>query len=449
MTGSASPRRSVRSPARRGRLGERVSSGVLSVGIGLAVLGVTSYGFLVVAARRLDAAEFAQLSVVWTALFTLGPGLFLPLEQSVAQRLGAGAAPGQLLRRAAALAGALLALLVVLALALAPFISRRLLDSDTALFWAMLLSNCALAPVHLSRGLLAGTGQFGSYGLQLAFDGAVRLLGSVLLAVAGVGSVTAYACVLIVSQASAVAVSAAVAAKPVRRALRAVPAVAPPTSWRGLSSGLSWMLVAALAGQMLANGGTVVVKAFAAPGDAVAGHFLTAVVLTRLPLFLFAALQASLLPSLARRIAAGDVGGAATGMQRLLIILGVIGTVASLILLVAGPQLDALVFGPDFRIARWPLVVLSIGSTLYILAAGLGQALLALESAAEVALGWVAGTVAFGCALALPGSLEIRVSAAFLLGAAVTFTGFLASAVFRFHQRGVSMIHRPAGTAVG
>lgn len=425
-----------------------MSSGVLSVAVGLAVLGVTSYGFLVVAARRLDASEFAQLSVVWTALFTLGPGLFLPLEQSVAQRLGAGADPRQLLRRAAALAGGLLAALVLLALALAPFISRRLLDSDTALFWAMLLSNCALAPVHLSRGVLAGTGRFSSYGLQLAFDGAVRLLGAVVLAAAGVGSVTAYACVLIVSQLSAVAVSAAVAAKPVRRALRAIPASALPTSWLSLASGLSWMLVAALAGQLLANGGTVVVKAFADPGDAVAGHFLTAVVLTRLPLFLFAALQASLLPGLARRIAAGDVDGAAAGMLRLLAVLGLVGATASLILLVAGPQLDALVFGPQFRVARWPLVILSVGSALYILAAALGQALLALESAAEVALGWVAGTAAFGCALALPGSLEIRVSVAFLLGAAVTFAGFAASAGFRFHQRGVSLIHRHAG-AVG
>jgi len=447
MTGPASPRQSIRSLAHRGRLAQRVSSGVLSVGIGLAVLGVTSYGFLVVAARRLDPAEFAQLSVVWTALFTLGPGLFLPLEQSVAQRLAAGAEPGQLLRRAAALAGALLAALVVLALVSAPFISRRLLDSDTALFWAMLLTNCALAPVHLSRGLLAGTGQFRAYGLQLAFDGTVRLIGSVALAVAGVGSVTAYACVLVLSQLSAVALSWAVAAKPVRRALAAVPAMAARTSWRVLAGGLSWMLVAALAAQVLANGGTVVVKAFADPGDAVAGHFLTAVVLTRLPLFLFAALQASLLPALARRIAAGDVGGAADGMLRLLAVLGVLGAVASLILLIAGPQLDALVFGPQFRVTRWPLVILSVGSALYILAAALGQALLALESAAEVALGWVVGTVVFGCALALPGSLEIRVSVAFLLGAAVTFAGFAASAGFRFHQRGVSLIRGGAATA--
>jgi O-antigen/teichoic acid export membrane protein len=447
MTGSASPWRSVGSP--RGRLAARVSSGAVSVGIGLAVLGVTSYGFLVVAARRLDAGEFARLSVVWTALFTIGPGLFLPLEQAVAQRLAAGTDSRQLLRRAAALAAGLLALLVVLALVLAPFISRRLLDTDVALFWAMLLSNCALAPVHLSRGVLAGTGQFGGYGLQLAFDGTVRLVGSAALAVAGVGSVTAYAWVLVVSQLAAVALSMALAAKAVRRALGTRPPSAGRLGWRVLASGLGWMLVAALAGQSLANGGTVVVKAFAEPGDAVAGHFLTAVVLTRLPLFLFAALQASLLPGLARRIAEGDVGGAAAGVLRLLGILALVGTAASVILLVAGPQLDALVFGPEFRVARSPLVILSVASTFYILAAGLGQALLALESAAQVALGWVGGTAMFGVALALPGSLEIRVSVAFLLGAGLTFGYFAVSAGFRFHQRGVSLPHRRVGTALG
>jgi O-antigen/teichoic acid export membrane protein len=444
VTGLAAVRRSAGKLTGRGGLARLASSQVLTVGVGLVVLGITSYGFLVVAARRLDAGQFAQLSVVWTALFTIGPGLFLPLEQAVAQRLAAGAAPEQLLRRAAALAASLLAVLVALCLVLSPFISRRLLDSDTALFWAMLLTNCALAPVHLSRGLLAGTGQFGAYGLQLGVDGGVRLLGAVVLAAAGVGSVTAYAWVLVVSQLSATAVSLAVALRPVRRALSAQPA-AVPTGWVALASGLSWMLVAALAGQSLANGGTVVVKAFAKPGDAVAGHFLTAVVLTRLPLFLFAALQASLLPLLARRIAAGDVSGAAAGVRRLLAVLGLVGTVATVLLLLAGPELDALVFGSQFRVARLPMVILSAASTCYILAAGLGQALLALESAAQVAMGWVGGTAVFLLGLVLPGSLEVRVSVAFLLGAAVTFAGFLASAVYRFHERGVSLLHRPAG----
>jgi O-antigen/teichoic acid export membrane protein len=445
VTGLAAIRRSVGNLAGRGGQAGTVSSGVLGVGMGLVVLGVTSYGFLVVAARRLDAGQFAQLSVVWTALFTIGPGLFLPLEQAVAQRLAAGAAPEQLLRRAAALAVTLLAMLVALSLALAPFISRRLLDSDVALFWAMLLTNCALAPVHLSRGLLAGTSQFGAYGLQLAFDGAVRLLGSIVLAAAGVESVTAYACVLIVSQLSATALSLAIAFGPVRRAISAKPPSATVTGWMALAGGISWMLVAALAGQSLANGGTVVVKAFAKPGDAVAGHFLTAVVLTRLPLFLFAALQASLLPLLARRIAAGDVRGAAAGVRRLLAILGLVGAVASVLLLLAGPELDALVFGSQFRVARLPMVILSVASTFYILAAGLGQALLALESAAQVGLGWVGGTAVFLLALVLPGSLEVRVSIAFLLGAGVTLAGFLASAVLRFSQRGVALIRLPAG----
>jgi O-antigen/teichoic acid export membrane protein len=449
VTGVAPVRRFVGRMTERGGLARLMSSQVIAVGIGLVVLGITSYGFLVVAARRLDAGQFAQLSVVWTALFTIGPGLFLPLEQSVAQRLAAGAAPDQLLRRAAALAVTLLVLLVALSLALAPFISRRLLDSDVALFWAMLLTNCALAPVHLSRGLLAGTGQFGAYGLQLGFDGAVRLLGSIVLAAAGVGSVTAYACVLIVSQLSATALSLAVAYRPVRQALSGRKPSATGTSWAGLASGLSWMLVAALAGQSLANGGTVVVKAFAKPGDPVAGHFLTAVVLTRLPLFLFAALQASLLPLLARRIAEGDVRGAAAGVRRLLAILSLVGAAASVLLLLAGPQLDALVFGSQFRVARLPMVILSVASTLYILAAGLGQALLALESAAQVAVGWVLGTAVFLLALVLPGSLEVRVSNAFLLGAGVTFAGFLASAGFRFHQRGVALIRRPAGAMSG
>ena len=62
-------------------------AGVVGVGGGLVVLGVCSYAFLALAGRALSPADFATLSVLWALVYTVGPGLFLPLEQEVARAL--------------------------------------------------------------------------------------------------------------------------------------------------------------------------------------------------------------------------------------------------------------------------------------------------------------------------------------------------------------------------
>ena len=186
-------------------------SGTIAVGVGLAVLGVTSYAFLGIASRALDASSFARLGIVWTVLFTLGPGAFLPLEQEIGRRLAVISDPERaavVLRRAAGVGLILAAAVTAASFAAIEPIRNRLLNGDLALFGAMIMANLALAPVHISRGVLAGTGRFGRYGAQLATDGTLRVAGAAALSAVAVHRAADFGWVLVGSQLIAVAATA-------------------------------------------------------------------------------------------------------------------------------------------------------------------------------------------------------------------------------------------------
>ena len=60
-----------------------------SVGAGLAVSGITTYGFQILAFRGLSKPNYAALNALWVFVFVLAPGVFLPLEQEVGRALAA------------------------------------------------------------------------------------------------------------------------------------------------------------------------------------------------------------------------------------------------------------------------------------------------------------------------------------------------------------------------
>src|SRR5664280_1888163 len=172
-------------------------TGTLAVGGGLLVLGASAYGFLAVSARTLGPERFAPLSVLWVIVYTAGPGLFLPLEQETGRALSArrvqrlGGRP--VLLRTAAIGLVVVAVVSAATLAAAPAIVRPLFDGNSAMVAGLLLSLVGLWAAHVSRGALAGTGRFGRYGAQLALEGGLRLVGSVLFAVLAVRSSAPFA----------------------------------------------------------------------------------------------------------------------------------------------------------------------------------------------------------------------------------------------------------------
>src|SRR5580765_1518093 len=153
--------------------------GTLQVAAGLAVLGAASYVYLSLAARTLSPQRFGEISVLYSLVYTAGPGAFLPIEQELARGLADRRARGQgggpLVRLATLLSGTYAAALLALVFATGPLTVPRLFDGSWALLGCLALAVIGLWAIYLSRGVLAGAARFSVYGGQLALEGGTRM----------------------------------------------------------------------------------------------------------------------------------------------------------------------------------------------------------------------------------------------------------------------------------
>lgn len=408
------------------------------MGVGLLLFGVTSYGFLAVAARACGPARFSALSLLWLVTTTVGAGLFLPLEQElarfIADRRGRDEAAGAGLLTACEGGGAVLLLLALTcAVALGPLTS--FFHGERAVVYALLANMVGQALAYLSRGVAAGTQRFRVYGAQLGLEGVLRIALAAALAVAGVRSAAAYGFALALSTVLSVAVAA-----PAVRELLADRGAATVRS--ELSVSFAWLVVAALASQALANSTPVLVRLLGHGHDAATAQFFATLLVARIPLFLFAAVQAVLLPGLSRALAAGDLEAFRASLRRVAVTVSGFGLVSVVVGAAVGVPVVRLVFGSAYALGRGDLVLLAAGTVVYIAANVQGQAALALGRHRRVATAWVVGClVGIGLAVA-PGDLLTRVEWSFLSGslvAAVLLTTAVRSSVA---QRGT----RPATT---
>jgi O-antigen/teichoic acid export membrane protein len=262
------------------------------------------------------------------------------------------------------------------------------------------------------RGLFSGNERFGRYGGQLAVDGLLRAVLPAAVVLASMATVTSLSAALVVAPLLAAALTAG------RVSRLSTPG--PPIAWRELLPALGTLTGAAILSQLIVNAAPVAAQVLATPEEAdQAGVFIAALVLTRIPLFFFGAVQATFLPTLARLSAADDRHGFLRQLRLVLALVGGGGAAFVVGLAAVGPWVLTLLYGPDFEAGRGVLVVLGLGAAAYMVAQALAQALIALRAYRTQLSAWAAGSVAFFAGLALPLSLEARVSVALLVGGAV------------------------------
>lgn len=401
-----SPPVAARLPARYGGAAVRpLHRALAGSGPGVLLLGAGSYGFLALAARGLPAGEFAALGAAWVVTFAVGAGLLVSLEQEVARRIAAGT-PARAMwsgaRRTVLGYGAGVAALTV---ASAPWLLPHLLDRSPALLGALLAAELAQLPAYYRRGVLAGQHRYRRYGESLAADGALRVLWAAVLVPTAAGP-AAYLWAIAASS-----LLGALWARPDGRAARDEPA---PASLGG--STLAWTAVATVAAQVLINAGPLVVQATPHVDAALTGRFLTALLVARVPLFAFTALQVVLLPRLAAHLAGADAGAFRREVRRCCVALGAGGLVAVGIFGIAGPDVLAALFGSQYHSGAGLLALLCAAATLFMIATVLAQALLALRRPRAAAIGWLLGCAVFLALLAAPTTLETRIAVALLAG---------------------------------
>jgi O-antigen/teichoic acid export membrane protein len=355
------------------------------------VAGVTSYLFLKVARIALGSDEAVQpIASLWIATFALAPGFFLPLEQELARTLAHRRAIGQggypVVARVRTLGIGLAALVTIAALAASPLIVSGYFDGDWVLMIALILAFSAYAPAHLSRGIASGNGRFHAYAIVMGADGAVRILLCTALAIFGVKTVGLFGFAVALSPIPGVLWVKA------RGSLRTEPG--PEASWAEVTPNLGWLLLGSVFAAALVNAGPLAATLLASSGEKkLVTQFTYGVLLARIPLFLFQAVQAALLPRLSRLAARNEIAEFRAGFTRLMklvLLVGVVGTAGAFLL---GPLVIEKFY--NATLPRTTMAMLALGSAGYMVALALAQAVIALRGHALVALGWAVGAVTF------------------------------------------------------
>lgn len=390
----------------------------MGIGWGLVVNGLATYGFLIVARRALGDDAYGSLAVLWGLVFIAGPGLFQPLEQELArataERGGRGLGSAPVLRRAGVIGAWGLGAVIAAAAAAWPLGLDRLLDRRPWLLVALIGAMATFAGAELVRGVLSGRHLFVGYARYFAAEGVSRLALGGLLAVVGVRAVGAYALAL----PAAFAVGALAGLGRNRPFVRP----GPPASYREVTGALGFLLVASAGEAFILNVGPVAVGMLAATGPEAPGVFLNGLIVSRVPLFFFQAVKASLLPNLADRVGRGDLDGFRTVQLRILGAVIAAAASATAATALAGPWIVKTAFGDELDRLDMALMAAASGGLMIVLSLALG--LVALGRVRLAAVGWAAGVAAFPFALALADEpflrVEIALIAAVLVGSLVS-----------------------------
>jgi O-antigen/teichoic acid export membrane protein len=361
--------------------------------------------------------------VLWALTFLVGPGFFFPLEQEVGrafstrrvQHVGAG----PLAQRSAVAGAALTAVLALVTVVLSRPLVDHLFDGETMLLVSLLTVLLGYAAAHVARGMLAGGQRFARYGTVLTTEGLARVAIAAALSLGGVVTVGPYG----LAFAAAPLLSAAVGLW--RQSELRAPG--PPAPWGELSASLGYLIAGSLLAQVLVNAGPLAVELLASEAEeALAGRFLASLIVARVPLFLFLAVQAALLPKLAALAASERFVDFRTALFRLLVAVSLLGAAATAGSATVGPDVVRILFGEGLALGRRDLAMLAAASSVYMVALALAQALIALSGHARAAVGWLVGGMAFFSIAAWGGDLIVRVERAYLGGSLLALVAMAA-----------------------
>ncbi|SVE26692.1 uncharacterized protein METZ01_LOCUS479546, partial [marine metagenome] len=225
-------------------------------------------------------------------------------------------------------------------------------DGEPWLLVGLLLVVVGLGAAHLAKGVLAGLGRFGGYARYVVGEGLGRLLAVGLLVTVVSDGIGAYG--LAIGLAPFIGIGVAMAGQ---RGLRAP---GPPAPMGDLSRALGALLVASVATAMVLNVSPLAVEALAGSGEGrEPGRFLNALLVARIPLFFFQAIQASLLPQLSRLAGADRYRELLRVLRRLLVAVGSLGVVVVVVAAVAGPWAVEFAFGSEYAVTKRDMVLLA------------------------------------------------------------------------------------------
>lgn len=406
----------------RGRL-----AGIAPVGGGLALVGLAAYVVLALAGHTLNPRDYAAAASMFLLTAIVGPGVFAAVEQQtnheVSARLAAGVDPAPSVRAAAVVAAGLALIMSLVVLALAPVLVPRAFAGHTALLAATVLAVLGAAAAYLLRGIFAGQRRFQWYGISLAGEGLGRLLPCAALALFGWATADRFGFVF----ALGCAVAAAVTLPALRRGVGAgqhnagqhnasqhnasqdaagrdtaepdaTSAAGAPVRLPRLAASVALLACASSLTLLVVNLGPVVLtsRLGTAHGDAeLAASFVSLFLLARIPLFLFAPVQAFLLPALTAAAERGDLALVRRQVRTALLAVTAVGGPGVLAAGLLGPWASRVLFSAPLELSRGIAALLGVSTVAMMAAQILQPALVALGRNRAAMLAWVVSSALF------------------------------------------------------
>ena len=358
---------------------------------------------------------YTPLGMLWALSFLLGPGIFQPLEQqtarSIASRSGREIIP--VAKAASIIGGSVTLLLIILALSFNSWLTESIFSGESSLLIAIILVVVGLGSAHLVKGILAGAGRFKNYAQYLVGEGLGRLVATAVLAIFASGEVWMYGLALGLSPFIGISFALIRQNDLIRHGS--------PVRAREISSSLGILLLASLATAMVLNVSPLAVELLAGTGQKEEpGKFLNALLIARIPLFFFQAIQAALLPRLSQLVVAEDYEKFKHELKRLLSFVTVFGVCFIFLMAVAGQWVTRIAFGSEYEISNRNMLLLAISSVGLMYALSITQGLLAFHRQGLSATAWIVGIATFPVTAAFGNDLFLRVEIALICTVLIT-----------------------------
>lgn len=419
------------------QLVERLPKGTLAIGAGLLINGLTAYAFITISSRGLGAEAYSPVALLWALSFLLGVGFFLPLEQEtarlVASRISRGAGVAPIIKSAGGLGLMMASVLLIISLIVNQWITEEFFDGEFLLFLGLVLVVFGLGVAHLVKGVLAGFGRFGGYSRYVIGEGVGRLLLVVMVLFFTSKSVGLYG--LVIGFAPFIGIMFATSKQ------KDVFTPGPAAQIGDLSRALGSLLVASVATALVLNVSPLAVQILSKDQEInESGKFLNALLVARVPLFFFQAIQAALLPRLSGLVGQNRFEDLWKELKRLLIVVVGIGVFAVGALTILGPEIVRFAFGSEFAVTRLDMFLLACSSAGLMIVLSLAQALIACQAQSQMAFCWVLGVIMFPSTLfVIRDGLFFRVEIALVVTVAVAAISMFAMLRKRLNSEGVKL----------
>ena len=413
------------------RLVAALPSGTIPIGVGLFVNGLVTFVFLKLSAVAIEDSHERYLTTLWFLTFTLAPGLLLPLEQELGRAISARRHHGQgslpVVQRAAVLASVLIGVAMTAALALGPLYMEAAFADSKAMLIIFAMSLPTYAAYYLFRGVLSGSHSFNSYGWLLAGEGILRIALCMVLMGLDLKHESYYAGTLVVAP----LITLLIIAYRERKILEP----GPQAQWSELTNALGLLILGQLLAQFLMNAAPLAVSYFTHNVSdpivkASATHYSYGFLIARVPLYLFAAVQAALLPKLSRLVAAGRNADFNHGMKQLCLLIAGVTAIFTVGAGLLGPKVISTLYGPDYKLSHETFVLLGLACGAFMLATAFAQGLIAIAAYKDVVVSWLAGVIVFVALSGVGSDVQLRANLGFL-GGSISAAGVAAILLHR------------------